>query len=104
LIPSLNTGILFLCGILFWNSVYLFLLIFIAQMNLQGPVVAALNNQFGTRPVVMIGSIVYTLCYVLSAFATSIYQIVFLLGFIGGFGFLNFYLFIFVFVDLSKYC
>jgi MFS family permease len=54
-------------------------------MHIQGPVVSALNNQYGTRPVVMVSSIVYGFCYVLSAFATSIYQIIFLLGLIGGF-------------------
>ena len=62
LLASLNTGFLF-CS---------------------GPIVSGLSNQFGIRPVVMIGAIITSLMYVLSAYLPSIYYTMITYGVIGG--------------------
>jgi MCP family monocarboxylic acid transporter-like MFS transporter 14 len=46
--------------------------------------VSSLANQFGIRPVVMVGAFVTALMYALSAFAPSIYYIMITYGVIGG--------------------
>ncbi|RNA31634.1 monocarboxylate transporter 2-like [Brachionus plicatilis] len=61
LIPSLNTGFLFL----------------------SGPVSAALAKQFGCRPVVMAGSLIFSLMYFVSPYLPSIYLMKFSFGIIG---------------------
>ncbi|RNA16714.1 monocarboxylate transporter 12-like [Brachionus plicatilis] len=50
----------------------------------SGPIVAGLANQLGIRPVVMGGAIVTALCYVASAYSSSVYLVMVLYGVIGG--------------------
>ena len=50
----------------------------------KGPVVAGLTNQFGCRVVVVVGAIVTSLMYVLTAFAPNIYVQMITFGVIGG--------------------
>ena len=45
---------------------------------------SSLTNQFGIRPVMMIGAVVLSLMHVLSAFAPSIYVIMVTYGVVGG--------------------
>lgn len=50
----------------------------------SGPIVAGLANQFGCRIVVMIGALITSLMYFLSAFAPSIEVIIVTCGIVGG--------------------
>ncbi|KAL8616127.1 hypothetical protein ACOMHN_066614 [Nucella lapillus] len=51
-----------------------------------GPVVSALTNRFGCRPVVMVGSVVAGLAFVLSITAPSVNILIITYGVLGGFG------------------
>lgn len=57
-----------------------------------GPIVSALTNKFGCRPVAITGSIISTIAFVLSVFAPSIDILILTYGVIGGFGFGMIYL------------
>lgn len=57
-----------------------------------GPIVSALTNKFGCRPVAITGSIISTVAFVLSVFAPSIDILILTYGVIGGFGFGMIYL------------
>ena len=51
----------------------------------EGPVIAGFANQFGMRPVIMVGSIIGAAMWGISAFLSDIYSVMMLFGFIGGF-------------------
>ena len=57
-----------------------------AQCNffLAGPIVSALTNKFGCRPVAITGSIIATIAFVLSVFAPNIDILILTYGVIGG--------------------
>lgn len=52
-----------------------------------GPLVSALANTYGCRPVIIVGSIISALGFLLSAFATNIFFLCITFGVLGGAGF-----------------
>lgn len=57
-----------------------------------GPIVSALTNKFGCRPIAITGSIISTIAFILSVFAPNIEILILTYGVIGGFGFGMIYL------------
>ena len=53
-------------------------------LTLIGPVIAGFANQFGIRPVIMVGSTIGATMWMVSAFAPNIYFVMGMFGFIGG--------------------
>ena len=51
---------------------------------LIGPAVAGFANQFGIRLVIIVGSIIGSAMWVVSAYAPNIYFVMALFGFVGG--------------------
>ncbi|XP_050441619.1 monocarboxylate transporter 9 isoform X2 [Adelges cooleyi] len=54
---------------------------------IAGPFVSALVNSFGFRTVTVLGSLISFGSFVLGAYATTVYQLMFFYGFVGGIGF-----------------
>ena len=52
--------------------------------SISGPIVSALTNKYGCRPVCITGSIIATLAFVLSVFAPNIDILIITYGIIGG--------------------
>ena len=52
--------------------------------NIPGPVIASLVFRFGHRPVMMAGALLSAFGIFLSAFATSVYMLIVLIGIVGG--------------------
>ncbi|KAJ8911076.1 hypothetical protein NQ315_015248 [Exocentrus adspersus] len=52
-----------------------------------GPLVGALCNKYGCRPVCITGSIISTIAFALSIFSPTVNWLIFTYGFLGGFGF-----------------
>lgn len=57
-----------------------------------GPIVSALTNKFGCRPVAMVGSVIATIAFVLATFSPSIEILILTYGVLGGVGFGMIYL------------
>ncbi|XP_053408557.1 monocarboxylate transporter 14-like isoform X1 [Mercenaria mercenaria] len=57
-----------------------------------GPVVSALTNKFGCRPVAMTGSVIATVAFILATFSPNIDILILTYGVLGGFGFGMIYL------------
>lgn len=57
-----------------------------------GPIVSALTNKFGCRPVAMTGSVISTVAFVLATFSPNIDILILTYGVLGGFGFGMIYL------------
>ncbi|XP_046547158.1 monocarboxylate transporter 12-like [Haliotis rubra] len=57
-----------------------------------GPIVSALTNKFGCRPVCMAGSLIATIGFVVSTFSPNVEILILTYGVIGGFGFGMMYL------------
>ena len=53
-------------------------------MIFKGPIIAGFANQFGIRPVIMVGSTIGATMWMVSAFAPNIYFVMGLFGFVGG--------------------
>ncbi len=50
----------------------------------SGPVASALANKFGIRAVTVAGSVIASLAFFLSTFTTSLNQLIFVYGVVGG--------------------
>ena len=64
-------------------------------LRLAGPIVSALTNKFGCRPVAITGSIIATIAFVLSVFAPNIDILILTYGVIGG---------KYLYISISKTC
>ena len=53
---------------------------------LFGPIIGALSNKYGFRPVVIAGSVVCCIGLGLSALSSNVLTLIFTIGVIGGFG------------------
>jgi hypothetical protein len=51
----------------------------------KGPIIAGFANQFGIRPVIMVGSTIGATMWMASAFAPNIYVVMVLFGLFGGY-------------------
>ncbi|KAL4217178.1 hypothetical protein ACF0H5_023632 [Mactra antiquata] len=56
-------------------------------MHLIGPLAGALSDYYGCRIIVIIGSVISCVGFILSVFATNVYHLWITYGFLGGFGF-----------------
>ncbi|XP_059179086.1 uncharacterized protein LOC131958215 isoform X2 [Physella acuta] len=51
-----------------------------------GPIVSGMTNKFGCRPVIIAGSLIATVAFILACFSTSLVMLIITYGVIGGFG------------------
>lgn len=56
----------------------------LASLNVLGPIVSGLTNKYGARIVVILGSIIAGLAFLLSIMSPNIYVMILLYGIIGG--------------------
>ncbi|KRZ74793.1 Monocarboxylate transporter 14, partial [Trichinella papuae] len=95
-ISIIADGSVFAFGILFpeWHSYFKCSTVTVAWVGsllsgvylLVGPFAGGLMNRFGARAVIITGSVIMCLAYVMSAFATSVVFLMVTYGFIGGIG------------------
>ncbi|KRZ91324.1 Monocarboxylate transporter 12 [Trichinella sp. T8] len=95
-ISIIADGSVFAFGILFpeWHSYFKCSTVTVAWVGsllsgtylLVGPFAGGLMNRFGARAVIITGSVIMCLAYVMSAFATSVVFLMITYGFIGGIG------------------
>ncbi|KAL4217177.1 hypothetical protein ACF0H5_023631 [Mactra antiquata] len=97
LVGAITDGVIFSFGIMLVEIVEQFnqgrastgvvISIVTGMMHMAGPLAGALSDYYGCRIIVIIGSVISCVGFILSVFATNVYHLWITYGFLGGIGF-----------------